>query len=243
MNTVLITGASRGIGAQTARVFAQNGYAVAVNYHTSAAKASALVDEIVDLGGEAFAVQADVSDCQQVQRMVDEVVARQGKIDVLIHNAGVAYQGLLADMTEEQWHRVVGIHLDGAYHCSRAIVPQMVRRQSGVILTVSSMWGIAGASCEVAYSAAKAGLIGFTKALAKELGPSGIRVNCVAPGVIDTDMCAAFDDATMDELKEQTPLGRIGTPQDVAQTLLFLASNAATFITGEVLSVNGGFLT
>lgn len=238
MRTVLITGGSRGIGAQTARLFAQNGYQVAINYHHSAQQAEALAEEL----GNAMAVQADVSDAEQVKAMVERVRDRFGSIDVLIHNAGIAHQGLLTDMTAEQWRTVMGVHLDGAYHCCRAVVPQMVRCHAGVILTVSSIWGQTGASCEVAYSAAKAGLIGFTKALAKELGPSGVRVNCVAPGVIDTDMCADLDAETRLSLTEDTPLSRLGTPDDVAQALLFLSSDRASFITGQVLGVNGGFL-
>ncbi len=242
MKTVLITGASRGIGAQAARLFAQNGYTVAVNYHRSQSKATALAEAIVMDGGDAFVVKADVSDEQQVLKMADEVMARCGKVDVLIHNAGIAHQGLLTDMDVNEWHRIMGVHLDGAYHCCRAFSPDMIRRHEGVILTVSSMWGVTGASCEVAYSAAKAGLIGFSKALAKELGPSGIRVNCVAPGVIRTDMCSCFDEETIAQLKDETPLMRLGTPGDVAEALLFLASDKASFITGQVLGVNGGFL-
>ena len=242
MRTVLITGASRGIGAQTARLFAENGDRVIINYCHSVENATALVREIEAFGGTAFAVQADVSDECQVRRMMDEVFARCEHIDVLIHNAGVAHQGLLTDMDTQEWHRMMGVHLDGAYYCCRSVVPDMVRRHTGVILTVSSMWGEVGASCEVAYSAAKAGLIGFTKALAKELGPSGVRVNAVAPGVIETDMCATLDEETRVSLQEETPLMRIGTAQDVAHALYFLASDKASFVTGQVLSVNGGFV-
>ena len=242
MKTVLITGASRGIGAAAARLFAENGYAVAVNYCHSQETADRLVDEIVAAGGEAFAVQADVSKADEVQRMVQTVYDRCGHLDVLIHNAGIAQQKLLTDTAPEEWHRMMGVHLDGAYHCCKAVIPGMVRQGFGSIITVSSMWGMTGASCEVPYSAAKAGLIGFSKALAKELGPSNIRVNCVAPGVIQTDMCASFDGETLHELAEETPLGRLGTPEEVAETLLFLASDKATYITGQVLGVNGGFL-
>ncbi len=242
MKTVLITGASRGIGAEAARLFAKNGYAVAVNYHHSKQQAEALVQQITAAGGEAFAVGADVSDAAQVTAMVEAVCERYGHVDVLIHNAGIARQELLTDTDEATWHDLMGVHLDGAFHCCKAVIPQMVRRQAGCILTVSSMWGITGASCEVAYSAAKAGLIGFTKALAKELGPSHITVNCVAPGVIQTDMCAGFDANTLQELADETPLGRLGTPSDVASALLFLASEQATFITGQVLGVNGGMV-
>lgn len=242
MKTVLITGASRGIGAATARLFAENGYAVAVNYCSSKEAADRLVAEIREAGGEAFAVQADVSKADEVQQMVQAVYNRCGHIDVLIHNAGIAQQNLLTDTDEREWDRMMGVHLGGAYHCCKAVIPGMVRQGYGSILTVSSIWGVTGASCEVPYSAAKAGLIGFGKALAKELGPSHIRVNCVAPGVIDTDMCASFDEETLNGLAEETPLGRLGKPEEVAEALLFLASDAASYITGQVLGVDGGFM-
>ena len=243
MKTVLITGASRGIGAATARLFVKNGYTVAVNYRADKDGAEALVAKITAEGGDAFAVCADVADYAAVEAMTAQVLERCGQVDVLIHNAGVAQQALLTDTTPQEWQRMIGVHLDGAYHCAHALVPSMVRRHSGVILTVSSMWGEVGASCEVAYSAAKAGLIGFTKALAKELGPSGICANCVTPGVIDTAMCAVLDDDTRAALAEETPLCRLGTPEDVAETLLFLASDKSAFITGQVIGVNGGFIT
>ena len=242
MKTVLITGASRGIGAAAARLFAKNGYAVAVNYCSSKEAADRLVAEITAQGGEAFAVQADVSKADEVKRMTQAVYDRCGHLDVLIHNAGIAQQKLLTDTEEQEWHRMMGVHLDGAYHCCQAVIPAMVRQGYGSILTVSSIWGVTGASCEVPYSAAKAGLIGFSKALAKELGPSNIRVNCVAPGVIQTDMCASFDENTLSGLAEDTPLGRLGKPEEVAEALLFLASDNASYITGQVLGVNGGFV-
>ncbi len=242
MKTVVISGASRGIGAAAARLFAADGYAVAVNYRADREGAEAVVHDILEHGGEAFAVCADVADAASVNAMADTVLNRCGGVDVLIHNAGVAKQALLTDTTPEEWHRMMGVHLDGAYHLAHAFVPSMVSRKSGRILTVSSMWGEVGASCEVAYSAAKAGLIGFTKALAKELGPSGITVNCVTPGVIDTAMCAVLDEETRAALAEDTPLMRLGTPNDVAEALFFLASDRASFITGQVLGVNGGFV-
>lgn len=242
MKTVLITGASRGIGAETARLFAQNGYCVAINYCHNKNAADALVEEILATGGDAFAVGADISQKEEAEHLVKTVLDRQGRIDVLIHNAGVASQQLLTDTTADQWQQMIGTHLNGAYYVCHAAIPSMVRCHQGSIVTVSSMWGITGASCEVAYSAAKAGLIGFTKALAKELGPSGIRVNCVAPGVIDTDMCRNLDVQTRLSLQEETPLCRLGTAEDVARSLWFLASDDASFITGQVLGVNGGFL-
>lgn len=242
MKTVLITGASRGIGAATAKLFAANGYTVAINYYRSAEQAKQLVQEITEVGGDAFAVCADVANEQAVSEMMQAVLQRCGRLDVLIHNAGIASQTLFTDTTPQEWHRMLGVHLDGAYYCCRAAIPAMLKNGSGKILTVSSMWGVTGASCEVAYSTAKAGLIGFSKALAKELGPSNITVNCVAPGVIDTDMCSSLDTETMKGLAEETPLQRLGTSADVANALLFLASEQASFITGQVLGVNGGFL-
>ncbi len=242
MKTVLITGASRGIGAATARLFAANGYAVAVNYRSSKDDAECLVNDIVANGGEAFAVQADVSIEQEATALIQTVLQRFGHLDVLVHNAGIAQQKLLTDFSTEEWHRMLGVHLDAAFYCCKAAIPTMVNRKFGRILLVSSMWGIRGASCEVPYSAAKAGLIGFTKALSKELGPSQITVNCVAPGVIDTDMCNGFDSETMGELKNSTSLNRLGTPEDVADSLLFLASDRASFVTGQVLGVDGGFI-
>lgn len=242
MKTVLITGASRGIGRAAARLFAQSGYDVGINYLRSEKEALSLAEELRDYGVKAVALQADVAADDQVERMVESARRELGGIGVLVNNAGIAFQKLLTDVTPEEWRRMMGVHLDGAFYCCRRVIPEMVRRQDGVILNVSSMWGVTGGSCEVPYSAAKAGLIGMTKALAKELGPSHIRVNCVAPGVIGTDMCAGLDGETRRELREETPLGRLGTPEDVAKVLLFLASPAAGFITGQVVGVNGGMV-
>ena len=242
MKTVLITGASRGIGAASAKLFAANGYTVAVNYHRSKQCAEQVVNEIIASGGDAFAVCADVSNEDAVKQMMCFVRQRVGHIDVLIHNAGVAKQALLTDTTADEWRQMLGVHVDGAFYCCKEAIPLMLQNEGGKILIVSSMWGVTGASCEVAYSTAKAALIGFSKALAKELGPSNITVNCVAPGVINTDMCKSLDDQTMQELKEETPLQRIGTPEDVANTLLFLSSDKSSFITGQVIGINGGFV-
>ena len=242
MKTVLITGASRGIGAATAKLFAANGYTVAVNYQRSKQCAEQVVNEIIASGGDAFAVCADVSNEDAVKQMMCFVRQRVGHIDVLIHNAGVAKQALLTDTTADEWRQMLGVHVDGAFYCCKEVIPLMLQTEGGKILIVSSMWGVTGASCEVAYSTAKAALIGFSKALAKELGPSNITVNCVAPGVINTDMCKNLDDQTMQELKEETPLQRIGTPEDVANTLLFLSSDKSSFITGQVIGINGGFV-
>lgn len=242
MKTVLITGASRGIGKAAARIFAQKGYDVAINYYRSEAEAETLARELSAYGVKTIALRADVAEDTQVERMVDTARQYLGGIGVLINNAGIAFQKLLTDVTPEEWRRMEGVHLDGAFYCCRHVIPEMVRRQDGVILNVSSMWGVTGGSCEVPYSAVKAGLIGLTKALAKELGPSHIRVNCVAPGVIGTDMCADLSEETRRELREETPLGCLGTPEDVAEALYFLASPEARFITGQVLGVNGGMV-
>lgn len=242
MRTVLITGASRGIGAETARRFAAAGWAIAVNYHTSGREAAALVEELRRGGATALAVRADVSDEGQAAGMIDKVLDEFCQLDTLVCNAGVSAQGLLSDMTAEEWRRLFAVNVDGVFYCIRAALPHFIHKKAGRIVTVSSVWGLTGASCEAAYSASKAAVIGLTKALAKELGPSGITVNCVAPGVIDTDMNRCYPPSAMDQLREETPLGRLGSPSDVAETVLFLASEAGRFYTGQVFSPNGGLV-
>ena len=206
------------------------------------ARARALAEELTAQGHTVLPVQADVSDPDQVRHMVDNVLDNFCQLDILICNAGTAWRGLLCDLTDQDWHRLRGTDLDGVLYCCRAVYRHMVSRKQGRILTVSSMWGRSGASCEAAYSAAKAGVIGLTQALARELGPSGITVNCVAPGVIDTEMNAGLTPEDLQALSEETPLGRLGTPEDVARALLFLASPEAGFLTGQVLGVDGGYL-
>ncbi|WP_283610105.1 elongation factor P 5-aminopentanone reductase [Faecalispora anaeroviscerum] len=245
--TVLITGASRGIGSEIARRFALAGYRVVLNYNRSEQQARELAKTLelqlgVSPGERVLPVCADVADRQQVEKMFDEAESHFGGIDVLVNNAGIAQQKLITDLTDDDWRRMFAVHVDGAFYCSRRALQGMVRRHSGKIINVSSMWGQIGGSCEVHYSAAKAALIGMTRALAKEVGPSGVQVNCVAPGVIDTEMNGALAAETLEQLCEETPLGMLGTCRDIAEAVLFLADSRSDFITGQVLGVNGGMV-
>ncbi|MCF0120124.1 MAG: 3-oxoacyl-ACP reductase FabG [Oscillospiraceae bacterium] len=230
---VLITGASRGIGRACAEEFAHAGHEVYINYVSSAGKAAELARTL-----GATAIQGDVAITEDVARLAQEC----GDIDVLVCCAGIAKSGLVTDFSDEEIRRIFDVNFFGTLNCIRAFLPGMIHRKSGVIITVSSMWGEVGASCESVYSASKAAVIGLTKSLAKELGPSGIRVNCISPGVIDTDMNAKLTQADMEALRDETPLECIGSPSDVAKAALFLASDNAAFITGQVIRVNGGFV-
>jgi 3-oxoacyl-[acyl-carrier protein] reductase len=242
MKTVLITGAAKGIGAACALAFAREGYAVAVHYHNSRTQAEALCAELSAMGADAAAFCADLTDRSAIADLFAAVYDRFGTIDVLVNNAGIALVKLFTDTSDDEWDRMIASDLTAAALCSRAVLPDMIRRHSGCIVNIASMWGEVGASCEVAYSAAKAGLIGLTKALAKEVAPSGIRVNAVSPGVIMTDMMAGFSDDDLAALKDEIPLGTLGAPGDVADAVIFLSSERARYITGQVLSVNGGFV-
>lgn len=237
----LVTGAGRGIGRAVAIALAADGWQVAVNFCRNEQAAAETCAEITAAGGVAVSFQADVADEGQVAEMFRRVRQQLGAPQLLVNNAGVAHFGLLQEMTTAEWRRLMAVNLDGAFFCCREALPDMLHAKSGCIVHIASVWGQAGASCEAAYSASKGGLIAFTKALAKEVGPSGVRVNCVAPGVIDTAMNARLSSADMAALAEETPLGRIGSPEEVAAVVKFLASDAASFITGEILGVTGGF--
>ena len=231
MQTVVITGGSRGIGAAAVKVFCDRGYSVFFLYEKNHEAAASVASET-----GATAICCDVADSNQVRRAFEEI----GQLDILICNAGIVHYGLMSMMEESQWDRIFDVNVKGIYNCVNAAMPAFLRTHKGSIVTVSSMWGQVGASCEAAYSATKGAVIALTKALAQELGPSGIRVNCVAPGVIVTDMCASVDPEILRQMGEDTPVGRNGTPEDVSKAMLYLAD--AEFITGHVLSVNGGYV-
>lgn len=237
MKTVLITGGSRGIGEAMVRLYVDQGWRVAFTYLTSDEKAQTLSRE-----SGALALRCNAKSEADTAAMAEQVVHQFGHLDALICNAGISYTGLLQDMTVSQWDELFAVHVRGAFLATRAFLPGMISRQSGSILYVSSMWGQVGASCEAAYSACKAALIGLGKALAKEAGPSGVRVNCLCPGVIQTDMLREYSQEDLRILADDTPLCRLGTPQDVARAAFFLSSQDASFITGQVLGVNGGFV-
>ncbi len=242
MKNALITGASGGIGSAIATAFAKIGYSVAIHYNQNRTSADELAQTLArDYGTRVAVVGADVADRGAVNAMFDEIDRTLGSIDVLVNNAGIAAQRLFDEITADEWQRMIGTNLTGVFNCSQeALRRYMLKSHSGVILNISSMWGQVGASCEVHYSAAKAGVIGLTKALAKEVGPTGVRVNCICPGVVMTEMMKGFDEPTLTALKDDSPLGLLGTPQDIADSAVFLCSDKARFITGQVLGVNGG---
>ena len=239
---VLITGASGGIGSACAEEFARRGYTVLAHYGRGKEAAHSLAERLNAQGYDVHPIGCDLADGTSIAAMCEEILRTYHRVDALVLNAGVSHTGLLCDMTDEEWLRVMDVNVTSTFRLCRALAPGMVSRQRGSIVTISSMWGRVGASCEVAYSASKAAIIGFTKALAKELGPSGVRVNCVAPGVIDTRMMDEHSEETKAILADETPLGRLGTPQDVAQAAAFLSSEGAAFITGQVLGVDGGYI-
>lgn len=241
-NTVIVTGASSGIGSAIADAFALNGNNVIIGYNKSENSAGALEQKLLSKGCSVAAFKADVSDSTQAKALIDFAKETFGGKYVLVNNAGIAQQKLFTDITDEDFDRMFNVNVKSVFNCSRAVLPLMIHDKWGRIINVSSMWGVCGASCEVHYSASKAAVIGMTKALAKEVGPSGITVNCVAPGLINTPMNKNLDDETIFALCEETPVGRIGTPEDVARAVLLFAEESSSFITGQVLGVDGGFI-
>ena len=242
MSTVIITGSARGIGAATAALFADYGYNVVINYRTSEADAKSLCEKIISTGARAIAVKADVSIMSEAENLFKAAEAEFGFADVLVNNAGIAQQKLFTDITKDDYDRMFDCNVRSTFNCCQCALANMIHNKYGRIINISSMWGIAGASCEVHYSASKSAIVGLTKALAKEVAPSGITVNCIAPGVIDTPMNDCFDKQTMDELKAETPVGRLGKAEDVARAVMFFADKKSDFITGQVLSVDGAFI-
>lgn len=238
--TVLITGASRGIGAACAEEFAHAGFAVVINYHKSVEQAKALEKRLCDSGAKALAVRADVSKPDEVEALFQTVEQTFGGVDILINNAGISRIQMLCDTPPADWENVFSVNTEAAYLCAKRALSHMVHEKWGRIINISSMWGLCGASCEVAYSASKAALIGFTKALAKELAPSGITVNAIAPGFIDTDMNRALSEKERVAFFEEIPIARAGKPEEVAYAAAFLADRRAAYITGQVLAVDGG---
>ncbi len=240
--TALVTGSSRGIGRAIAVELAREGWAVCVNYLEHREAAEDLVRLLRAEDWEAIAVRADVSDRDAVEAMVRTAQAELGPIELLVNNAGISYQGLFQDTSNEIWDRTLAVNLTGARNAAQAVLPHMLSEKRGCIVNISSMWGLRGASCEVAYACSKAAIIGLTRSLALELAPSGIRVNCVAPGCIETDMVRVLGEETRAMLVEETPLGRLGTPEDIAHAVAFFASEKASFLTGQVLTADGGFI-
>lgn len=240
--SVVITGASRGIGRACAVAFARCGYNVLIGYNQNKAAAEETLAAVLSFGVKGVIFAADISKKDEARRLVSKAMYEFGRIDVLVNNAGIARAMLMTDVTEKDFYDLFSVNVAGAYFVSQAVIPEMINAGGGKIINISSMWGQVGASMETLYSATKSAVIGLTKAMAKELAPSKITVNCVCPGVIDTDMNSCYDEKTMEDLRQRTPLERIGTAEDIAGSVLFLSSDNADFITGEVLSVNGGFV-
>ena len=240
--TAVITGASGGIGIKTADAFARSGYNTVAVYNNNCEKLNAICESLSRDGFSCTPFRSDVTSSEEVKKLFDFAYKTYGDVNILVNNAGIAQQKLFTDITDEDFTRMFDVNVRGVFNCCREALPYMIHNKWGRIVNVSSMWGVSGASCEVHYSASKAAVIGLTKALAKEVGPSGITVNAVAPGLIDTPMNAHLDKSTVDELCEETPVGRIGTPEDVANAVLFLCSDSSAFITGQALGVDGGFI-
>lgn len=242
MKTAVVTGASGGIGSRISLCLAKKGYNVVLCYNTSEKTALETVAEIEKNGNNAIALRCDVRNKNETDALMKTVFDKYGRIDVLVNNAGVSLQKLFVDVSEKEYDEIFDTNVRGTINCSQSALKYMINQKSGSIVNISSMWGVSGASCEAHYSASKAAIIGLTKALAKEMGLSNIRVNCVAPGMIDTKMNAAFSQDVFDSIKEETPLNKIGKPEDVAKAVSYFVSDDSSFVTGQVLCVDGGYL-
>lgn len=238
----LITGSSRGIGRAAARKLAEEGYNIIINYKEHKEQAESIVREIEEIGRTAMMIQADVSKYEEVERMFNEIFKYFRRLDLLVNNAGIASLKTFNEITPEYWKEIFDTNVNGMFNCCKFAVPKMISQKEGVIINVASIWGIVGASCETHYSATKGAIVAFTKALAKELGPSNIRVNSVAPGPVMTDMLATLPEDILEKVKEDTPLNKIATPEEIAEYIYFLASDKADLLTGQVMSPNGGFI-
>ncbi len=242
MKTVAVTGASGDIGRAICLEFAKNGYNVAALYNTNDASATALIDELCKFGVNAKAYKCDLTDESAVNAVSSNILADLGHIDTVINNAGISFTGLVTDFSGDDFDKIFSVNVKSMFMLNNALLPHMINRKSGEIINISSIWGVCGASCEVLYSATKSAIIGYTKALAAEVGPSGIRVNCIAPGFIDTKMNDHLSDDDKADFANDTPLCRLGSVDDVAKSALFLANDSSSFITGQVLGVNGGYI-
>ncbi len=238
MKTVLVTGGARGIGRAIVRRLAEKKYNILLDYNSSEVPALEMSKEFKNV--KIF--RADVTDRNEVHDMVEFAKKKFGQIDILINNAGVASSALFQDTSFEEWNRLMNVNLNGVFHCTQEVLPDMIARHDGKIINISSIWGMVGASNEVAYSTSKAAVIGMTKALAKEVGPSNIKVNCIAPGIVMTDMVSEYSLEEFDAIREQIPLGKIGSTEDIANLALFLCSDMSNYITGQVISPNGGWV-
>lgn len=238
----VVTGGASGIGEAAVRTLCADGLSVVINYNSSEAKAEALASELSFKGYDVLPIKADVSSSQEVNQMFEKISREVGIPYILVNNSGIAQQKLFTDITDDDWNKMIGVNLTGVFNCCRAALPFMIRQKAGRIINISSMWGQVGASCEVHYSAAKAGVIGLTKALAQEVAPSGITVNCIAPGAVDTRMMSSFSQEDIAALCEDIPLMRLGRPEEIAAAVSFLVSDNADYITGQVLGVNGGMV-
>jgi len=236
---VVVTGGSRGIGAQIVKTLANENYKVVLNYNNSKEQAEKIQQELLEQGKEIEIIKADVSKREETEKLIQFAINKFNKIDVLINNAGISQEGLFTDVTEEEWQKIINTNLNSVFYCNQQALKYMIQEQQGCIINISSIWGETGASCEVAYSTTKAAINGMTKALAKEVGPSNIRVNAIAPGIIDTDMNRNLTNEELEQIKEQIPLNKIGKALDVAKCVKWLIEDEYT--TGQIISINGGW--